>query len=280
MKVVKYADAMQLLAQEIRKSGKRIGFVPTMGYLHDGHMSLVHMAETRADICVVSIFVNPTQFGPEEDLQSYPRDFERDLNICKKANVDIVFSPDAAQMYAVDHSTHVEECMLSEGLCGLSRPRHFRGVATVVAKLFNIIQPHIAIFGRKDGQQAAVIKRMVRDLNFPVEIVVAPTVREPDGLAMSSRNSYLSDQERTEAISLYRALLLAENMYHSGETNISVVRKAMNDLLGSYLLVRIEYIEFVDSENLRAVSELRSGVMVAIAARVGRTRLIDNTVIA
>jgi len=278
--VFRSPSELQAHVLALRGQGARIGLVPTMGYLHEGHLALVREARSRCDYVVVSIFVNPTQFGPGEDLDRYPRDFERDCRLCEGERVDAVFHPVAADMYAEDHSVHVEESMLSRGLCARSRPTHFRGVTTVVAKLFNIVLPHVAVFGQKDAQQARVIERMVRDLNFPVEIVVAPIVREADGLAMSSRNRYLSRREREAALLLHAGLTRAEGRFSNGETDASVLRKAVVDALSSSGLVKVDYVEVLDYETLDPVEEVCSRSLIAVAAFVGDTRLIDNAVLA
>ena len=270
---------MQATAACARRAGRRIGLVPTMGYLHAGHLSLVRLARDRADLVVLSIFVNPIQFGPGEDPSAYPRDLARDEGLCAAGGVDVVFCPEARDMYAPDHSVHVEEGLLSRTLCGANRPGHFRGVATVVAKLFNIVTPDVAVFGEKDAQQCRVIQRMVRDLNFPVAIVLGPTVREPDGLAMSSRNKYLTASERRDALCLRRALDEAERLAGLGTRDVGAVRRAIADIIGRVPSAAIEYIEAVDSGTLEPVSEIRGDVLVALAVRIGKTRLIDNTVL-
>ena len=268
---------MQELCLALRASGKSIGFVPTMGYFHEGHLSLMRRAREENDIVIVSIFVNPLQFGPGEDFERYPRDEERDLRLAGDVGVDYVFMPGVEDFYPVDFSTYVEVEGLTEGLCGRHRPGHFRGVTTVVAKLLNVVQPARAYFGKKDYQQLRVIERMVRDLNMPVEIVPCPTVREPDGLAMSSRNEYLSPQERESALSLYRSLKLAEQMVKSGERNPPALIRAMRDLIESQPHVRkIDYIEIVDPETLEPLAEIKGKALIALAVWVGRARLIDN----
>ncbi len=270
---------MQARSLALRREGRRIGFVPTMGYLHDGHMALVRLARARSDIVVVSIFVNPTQFGPQEDLAKYPRDFERDEALCREAGTDIVFYPEAKDIYLTGHSVYVVEESLSRGLCGATRPGHFRGVATVVAKLFNIVLPDVAVFGEKDGQQLRVIRRMVRDLNFPVEIVAGPTVREPDGLAMSSRNKYLGPEERRQALCLRRALDRAEALTRDGVRETGSIRAAMQQVIAEAPLARVDYIEIVDDATLEPVKTVARPAMAALAVFVGKTRLIDNTVL-
>lgn len=262
-----------------RAAGKRIGFVPTMGYLHEGHLALMREAKKRAEVLVVSIFVNPTQFGPKEDLEKYPRDIERDRKLCTEVGTDYLFVPSAAEMYPPDYSTYVEVFGISEGLCGAGRPGHFRGVATVVAKLFNIVSPDVALFGEKDWQQLAVIRRMSRDLNMDIEIAGVPTVREPDGLAMSSRNSYLSAEERRSALILYKALQRAQDMVNSGEIGADKIIAGLRELLASEPAVELEYLEVVDPDTLRPLSQVSGSALVAIAGRVGQTRLIDNKVI-
>jgi pantoate--beta-alanine ligase len=280
MQLVRSVADMQAWATETRSSGRRIGLVPTMGCLHAGHMSLVGQARGRCDAVVVSIFVNPTQFGPGEDLARYPRDLERDSRLCKRQGVDVLFCPTDADMYPPDYSTFVEETRLAGPLCGRSRPGHFRGVATVVAKLFNIVQPHVAVFGRKDAQQARVIQRMVRDLNFPVHVVVAPIVREPDGLAMSSRNIYLSTSEREAASLLSQGLRRACELFAGGTRSAEALRDAVGSVLSRSPLIAVEYIEAVDLETLRTTGATPGErTLLAVAARIGRTRLIDNAVL-
>ena len=277
MKVTSSVAEMVALADGYRSRGQRIGLVPTMGYLHQGHLSLVRESAARSDVTVVSLFVNPVQFGPGEDFSAYPRDFERDCRLCREAGVAVVFSPSAEAMYAPDRSVTVEERSLSSGLCGASRPGHFTGVCTVVAKLFNIVRPDVAVFGRKDAQQLAVIRRMVRDLNIPVEIVGAPIVREADGLAMSSRNVYLSGAERQQALGLNRVLEFAAGQVRKEMRDVGRLREAMLAFLrDGYPGVAIEYIAIVDAETLAPRKTVAGETLVAIAARVGRTRLIDN----
>ena len=279
MQIIRTPADMQSAARTLRRGGRRIGFVPTMGYLHEGHVSLVRLARARSDVVVVSIFVNPTQFGPNEDLAKYPRDFERDEALCREAGTDIVFYPEAQDIYLADHSVYVVEESLSRGLCGATRPGHFRGVATVVAKLFNLVLPDVAVFGEKDGQQLRVIRRMVRDLNFPVEIVAGPTVREPDGLAMSSRNKYLSPEERRQALCLRRALDRAGELVRAGERDAEEIEEAMRQVVAEAPLARVDYVEIVDDATLEPVRVLERPVMAALAVFMGKTRLIDNTVL-
>ncbi|MGL4741717.1 MAG: pantoate--beta-alanine ligase [Sarcina sp.] len=253
-----------------------IGYVPTMGFLHEGHKSLIDKARKENDKVVVSIFVNPTQFGAGEDLDAYPRDLERDLELCKNAGVDIVFVPQAAEMYFKDATTKISMETLSEELCGKSRPVHFGGVCTVVAKLFNIVNPTRAYFGEKDAQQLAIIKRMVRDLNFDVEIIGCPIVRESDGLAKSSRNTYLSKEERTAAVVLHKSLEIAKTIIENGERNVSVIIENIERVIKSEKLAKIDYIEVVDSKSIQKVEIVEEDVLVAIAIYIGKTRLIDN----
>jgi pantoate--beta-alanine ligase len=279
MEIIPSVDAMQDFALQARRQGRRIGFVPTMGYLHEGHLSLVRIAEDRCDLKVLSIFVNPIQFLPGEDLARYPRDFGRDEALCRAAGVDVIFYPEPADMYRDGFSILVEEKALSQGLCGASRPGHFAGVTTVVAKLFNIVMPDVAVFGQKDAQQARVIRRMARDLNFPVEIVIGPIVREADGLAMSSRNKYLSPREREEALGLRRALDLAVSRVAEGQRDVAGLKAAMLELLRRMPSARVDYIEFVDDDTLAPVTAIDRPVLVVLAVWIGKTRLIDNDVV-
>lgn len=280
MEIVQTPEAMQLRALELKRAGLRIGFVPTMGFLHEGHLSLMRIARERCDVLVVSIFVNPAQFGPNEDLDAYPRDFVRDESLCDQVGVDLVFYPAPASMYASDASVWVVEESLSDVLCGASRPGHFRGVCTVVAQLFNIVQPDLAVFGEKDAQQLRIIERMVRDLKFPVEIVRGPIVREPDGLAMSSRNTNLSQEQRTHALCLKRALDRVQILVRQGERDVAKIKKGMKDIIGEVPEAFIDYIELVDDETLVPVERVDGRVLVALAVKIGSTRLIDNLVVA
>jgi pantoate--beta-alanine ligase len=280
MKIVKSIKEMQAISKALRRTGKRIGFVPTMGYLHDGHISLVRCAKKENDVVVMSIFVNPTQFGPNEDFERYPRDLERDSEIAKRKKVNFLFIPEVSEMYPEGFSTYVEVEGLTEGLCGARRPGHFRGVATVVTKLLNIVQPHRAYFGKKDFQQLKVIERLVKDLNFDVEIVGCPIVREEDGLAKSSRNVYLSPEERKSATSLYGALKLAKKMFDEGERDPEKIKAEMKKFILSHPHVKkIDYIEIVDANLLKPVKSLKEGDLIALAVFVGNTRLIDNWVV-
>ena len=263
----------------LREVGKTIGLVPTMGYFHEGHLSLMDYARGKTDVVVVSLFVNPAQFGPNEDLAKYPRDFERDEQMAKERGADIIFYPDKDEMYPDPFFTYVMTEELSKVLCGTSRPIHFRGVTTIVAKLFNIVQPDIAVFGRKDAQQAIIIRKMVEDLNFPVEVVIAPIVRESDGLAMSSRNTYLSPEERIQAPIIYRSLQKAVETVQRGELDAGSIEYTIRQQVETAPLARIEYIEIVSERDLRPVKVIEPGTFVAVAVFFGKTRLIDNVVL-
>ncbi len=281
MRVITKIKEMQRVADELRKEGKIIGVVPTMGYLHEGHLSLIRIAKEKSDIVITTIFVNPLQFAPNEDYDKYPRDFERDVKLAQSAGCDIIFHPSVEEMYPENFLTYVEVEKLTKVLEGEFRPTHFRGVTTVVAKLFNITKPHIAVFGQKDAQQALIIKQMVRDLNFDIEIIVAPIVRESDGLAMSSRNVYLSESERKDATVLYQSLKLAEKLIEEGERNSSVIISKMEDLIKSKPTAKIDYIAIIDPNTLEKVESLSEGkeYLIALAVRIGSTRLIDNTLV-
>lgn len=281
MKIASSVNGMAEMVDGFRRDGRRVGLVPTMGYLHEGHLSLIRESASRCDVTVVSIFVNPVQFGANEDFSTYPRDFERDCRLCREAGVHVVFNPPVDDMYAPDRSITVAEERLSTGLCGASRPGHFAGVCTVVAKLFNIVRPDVAVFGRKDAQQLAVIRRMVRDLNFRLEIVGAPIVREPDGLAMSSRNVYLSGADRAQALGLHRALDVAVAEAARGWRDTASLQEIVALFLrNGYPGIDVEYIAFVDAETLESRHSLDEGVtLLALAAKVGKTRLIDNVLI-
>ncbi len=276
MKVVETIADMRRLR---RRLAEPVGFVPTMGYFHEGHLSLVRQARAENPSVVVSIFVNPTQFGPREDFDSYPRDPQRDLTMLKEEKTDIVFTPSSAEMYPPGFRSGVEVGKLTERLEGASRPGHFRGVATVVAKLFNIVQPTRAYFGQKDAQQVVVIRRMVVDLNMNVEIVTLPTVREPDGLAMSSRNTYLNSQERQSAVVLYQALALAQKLWSQGERDAERIRQEMITLIQKEPLVDIDYVSVADAETLDELDTVTPPALVSLAVKIGRTRLIDNVVL-
>ncbi len=278
MRIIKTVKEMQEVADELRKD-KKIGFVPTMGYLHEGHLALVKKAREISDVVIASIFVNPTQFGPSEDLARYPRDFERDRKLLEQEKTDIIFSPDVNEMYPLEYSTYVQVRGLEDYLCGRTRTGHFIGVATVVAKLFNIVKPHFSVFGQKDYQQLKIIERMVRDLNMDLEIVPYPTVREPDGLAMSSRNTYLSPDEREKALLIYAAMKRVESLFKCGERDVSVLVKVVKQILSSKEGIEIEYITLSDAETLVEIEKIEKKAVLAIACRIGRTRLIDNTIL-
>ena len=279
MKILQRAVETRSEARAAKLQGKRVGFVPTMGALHDGHISLVRAAKVQSDFVVASIFVNPTQFGPNEDLTKYPRTFEADRKKLEGEGVDLLFAPSVEEMYPTGAVTFVTAEGITDRLDGSSRPGHFRGVTTVVAKLFHIVEPDVAFFGQKDAAQVAIIGRMVRDLMFPVEIVVAPIVREPDSLALSSRNAYLSPAERNQATVLSRALHEVEARYRAGEHSSIKLIEAARQLFSSEPSVRVDYIEVVDPDTLEAVSQAPRGTLVAVAAFVGMTRLIDNVVL-
>jgi len=279
VKVIASPREMRRLVQEHRARGETVGLVPTMGFFHAGHLSLMKAARAENDRVVVSLFVNPTQFAPGEDLEDYPRDLARDVRMAEEVGVDYIFHPSVEDMYPQPYLSYVEVEGITEGLCGASRPGHFRGVATVVAKLFHIVPAQRAYFGLKDAQQVRVIQKMVEDLNFDVDIVVCPTVREEDGLAMSSRNVYLGEEERKAATAIYRSLRLAEEMAREGERDAAAVLAAVRGVLEEEPLVRPEYVEAVDWTDLRPVAEMRGKVLVAVAARVGWARLIDNVLL-
>lgn len=259
-----------------RKEGLSIGFVPTMGFLHEGHGSLIKNAAIENDKVVVSIFVNPTQFGPNEDFERYPRALEKDEDLCEECGADLIFAPEVGEMYDVNKATFVDVEGITEGLCGAKRPGHFRGVCTVVSKLFNIVAADRAYFGEKDAQQLAVIKRMVKDLNFDIEVIGCTIVREEDGLAMSSRNTYLSKEERKAALVLSRSLSKAKALIEAGEKNTEKVRQTIVEEISKEPLARIDYVEIVDSLTLKACPEVNRSILCAIAVFVGKTRLIDN----
>ena len=253
-----------------------IGFVPTMGYLHNGHKSLIEKAKLENEKVVVSIFVNPMQFGPNEDYEKYPRDMEHDLQICADAGADLVFAPSADEMYTSKNLVYIDMDKLGEGLCGKTRPNHFRGVCTVVAKLFNIVTPDKAYFGQKDAQQLAILKKMVQDLNFDIEMVACPIIRELNGLALSSRNSYLSLEERSAALVISKSLEQAKRLLANGERNADIIKKTITELIEDEPLARIDYVDVVDMNLLEPVCEINAPVLIAEAVYIGKTRLIDN----
>lgn len=270
---------MQARSDLIRHYGKRIAFVPTMGFLHEGHLSLMEEGRKLGDELVVSIFVNPAQFGPGEDLEAYPRAFERDCELSKKKGANIIFAPDTTELYGREFQTYITLEKLPNHLCGISRPVHFRGVATVVTKLFNIVRPHVAIFGKKDYQQVLVIRQMVNDLNFDIEIVGAPIIREADGLAMSSRNSYLTPEQRTSALSLYQSLEKAQTLVESGVTDAAKIAGAVSEFVTSHPETVIDYIAICDSETLADMQTIDRPALMALAVKIGKTRLIDNKIL-
>ena len=283
MRIIRSATAMQRLARQWQRRGIKISFVPTMGFLHEGHLSLVRRARKAVGnhgVVVVSIYVNPTQFGPTEDLSRYPRDLKRDLKLCRAEGVDFIFVPADAEMYPGKaeerYSTYVVEEKLARAMEGASRPTHFRGVTTVVAKLFNIVLPEVAVFGQKDFQQAAIIQRMVADLNFPVKIIVAPTVREPDGLALSSRNKYLDADQRKQATILRRSVLRAQAAVKQKSISAARLKADLERFIQTAPLARLDYVEFFEPETLEPVSQVKRGAHMALAVFFGKTRLIDN----
>lgn len=276
MKVVKTISEVRAQVKDWKKAGLSVGLVPTMGYLHEGHKSLIERACQENDKVVVSIFVNPTQFGPNEDFAAYPRDLERDAALCESVGATLVFHPEPEEMYGEDFHTYVNMEVLSETLCGKTRPIHFRGVCTVVSKLFHIVTPDRAYFGQKDAQQLAIIKRMVRDLNFDIEIVGCPIVREPDGLAKSSRNTYLSPEERKAALILSQAIHLGQELTQNGETDAEKIVQEMKNLIETEPLAKIDYVQAVDAVSMQPVSKMEGAVLVAMAVYIGKTRLIDN----
>jgi pantoate--beta-alanine ligase len=276
MQIFKTIQQMRDSSRTVRLSGKRVSFVPTMGALHKGHLSLVRAAKAQSSIVAASIFVNPLQFGPTEDLAKYPRTFERDCELLEKDGVSFLFAPSVTEMYPQKSITYVDVEGLSGKLCGRSRPGHFRGVSTVVAKLFNIVEPDVAFFGQKDAAQLAIIRRMVRDLNIPVEIVACPIVREADGLAMSSRNAYLDEQQRKSALALYRSLQHVKSIFEQGESNSAKLIAAGKQILSQDPAIQFDYLEVVNPDTLDPVEEIRGKTLVAVAGFLGTTRLIDN----
>lgn len=276
MQIVSTVDAVREQVKKWREEGLSVGLVPTMGYLHEGHKSLIDKAVEQNDRVVVSVFVNPIQFGPNEDLATYPRDLDRDSALCENAGADLIFHPEKEDMYFDDFCTYVDMEGLTKGLCGKTRPTHFRGVCTVVSKLFNIVKPDRAYFGQKDAQQLAVIRRMVRDLNFDLEIVGCPIIREEDGLAKSSRNTYLSPEERKAAVILHKGLVKGEELVKNGEKNAAKVAEAIREVIESEPLAKIDYVEIVDFDNIQTVETIEGPVLAAVAVYIGKTRLIDN----
>ena len=279
MEVAKKIESVRNLVKAARSKGKKIGLVPTMGALHIGHISLIEAAVKKCDFVVVSIFVNPTQFGPGEDFEKYPRPLEADLKICRNTGVDVVFAPTTEQMYPQENLTWVNVEKLTEQLCGQFRPRYFRGVTTVCAKLFNIVEPDITFFGQKDAQQAIVIKRMVADLNMPLEIAICPTIREPDGLAVSSRNKYLTPEQKKDATLIYKSLQKCRQMIDAGVTDSETIIAEMRKILSQAPSIKIEYISIVDAETLQTTDHIARQVLAAVAVRIGQARLIDNILV-
>lgn len=279
MKIVDSVSRMSTFTKMLKKEAKTIGFVPTMGYLHEGHLSLARAAKKHTDTAVMSIFVNPIQFGPGEDFDKYPRDLKRDEELARSAGVDCLFYPSAKEIYPRGYATYVTVEGLSAVLCGTSRPGHFKGVTTVVAKLFGIVRPDMAYFGQKDAQQAIIIRKMAEDLNMGVEIRMMPTIREPDGLAMSSRNIYLSKDERADALVLSRSLDLADELVSRGERSAKKIIAAMKDMLEAKPSVRVDYVSIVGTKDLKALDTVGPDTLIAVAAYVAKTRLIDNIIV-
>ena len=269
---------MQSLAGEYRKQGKTIGLVPTMGFLHEGHLSLIDLLRDRSDVVILSVFVNSTQFGVGEDLEKYPRDLNRDLELCGERQVDLVFAPEDSQMYSSEYSTFVSEGKAGKGLCGLARPTHFQGVTTICTKLFNLCMPDFVVLGQKDAQQVVVLKKMISDLNFPIEVVVGPIVREPDGLAMSSRNEYLQPKQREGALVLFQSLQAGKKLVEDKEvTNVERVKSEVMSFLTQSSVVRVNYVEIVDRHTMQVEREVESGrSLIVVAAWLNEVRLIDN----
>ena len=279
MEVTGSIEQVRSCVKDVRSQGKSVGFVPTMGALHAGHVSLIKAAKEKCDFVLVSIFGNPTQFGPDEDFDKYPRPIEKDAAICEQAGVDLVFNPTASEMYKAENITWVDVEKLAEHLCGRSRPGHFHGVTTVCAKLFNIAMPDFAFFGQKDAQQAIIIKRMVADLNMDMEVVICPIVREYDGLAMSSRNKYLSAEQRSQALLLHKSLVQGEKLVKEGLRDCAEIKQQMTEILNESPLISVEYVSIVDIETLADVEEITEMALIALAVKLGQTRLIDNIIV-
>jgi pantoate--beta-alanine ligase len=278
MKIISSISEMQVFSEFARNAGQKISFVPTMGYFHDGHLSLMREGRQRGNCLAISIYVNPTQFGPSEDFEKYPRDFERDKDLAAGAGVDVIFYPEDKEMYPELYQTYVNVENVTQNLCGSSRPGHFRGVTTVCAKLFNIVKPHYAIFGRKDFQQLIAIKRMVLDLNMDLEIVGMPIVREPDGLAMSSRNVYLTIEEREAALSLSRSLKIAKEMYDGGQRDVTAILEQVRKYIEGHPYTNIDYAKICDTTTLKDIGHIEGESVLALAVKINKTRLIDNYV--
>jgi len=278
MEIIKSVRKMQEFSESLRNSGKKIAFVPTMGYFHRGHLSLMEEGRKRGDCLIISIYVNPTQFGPGEDLEKYPRDFESDGKLSEDVGVDVIFYPPDSEMYPEHYQTLVDVERVTNNLCGLSRPGHFRGVTTICAKLFNIVKPHVTVFGKKDFQQLVTIKRMVTDLNMDLDVVGMPTIRKADGLAMSSRNTYLKEEEKESALSLSRSLKLAKELYDNGERNAGKIIEETKKFIEGHPHTKIDYVNMCDTTTMNDVEDLESEAVIALAVRVGAARLIDNYV--
>ncbi len=278
MKIIRTAREMQMIAESERRRGRRIAFVPTMGYFHEGHLNLMRLGRERGDRLAISIYVNPTQFAPTEDFEAYPRDFERDRRLAEEVGVDWIFTPDNREMYPDGYRTYVEVEGVTANLCGISRPRFFRGVTTVCTKLFHIVMPHLTVFGRKDFQQYVTIKRMVQDLNMAIEVIGMQTTREPDGLAMSSRNSYLKPEERETALSLSRSLRLAKELYEKGERDSGIILAEVRKFIADYPRAEIDYAKICNTATMEDAARIEGETVLALAVKVGRTRLIDNHV--
>jgi pantoate--beta-alanine ligase len=279
MNIIKSVAEIQAFSDACRKQGKTIVFVPTMGYLHQGHAHLMQEGRKLGDVLIASIFVNPTQFGPGEDFEKYPRDWERDAQLCASAGVDVIFAPTAEEMYPQGYQTSITVSQVSQNLCGVSRPTHFQGVATVVAKLFNCTKPHVALFGEKDFQQLVVIQRMVKDLNMDIRIIGFPTVREQDGLAMSSRNTYLNAEERISALSLSQGLARARELFQQGERSARVLSATVRQIIEKEKCAAVDYIKVCDIETLQDIETIARPAVMALAVKIGKARLIDNVVL-
>ena len=276
MQIVSTVEEVRKQVKKWREEGLSVGLVPTMGYLHEGHKSLIDKAVEQNDRVVVSVFVNPIQFGPNEDLATYPRDLERDAALCENAGANLIFHPEPENMYESDFCSFIDMDGLTKGLCGKTRPTHFRGVCTVVGKLFNIVEPDRAYFGQKDAQQLAVIRRMVRDLNFNLEVIGCPIIREDDGLAKSSRNTYLSKEDRKAAVILHNGLLRGEELVKAGEKSAATVKQAITEIIEPEPLAKIDYVEIVNFDNIETIETIDGSILAAVAVYIGKTRLIDN----
>ncbi len=279
MKIIDNIKTIKKQIKRLKKEGKTIGFVPTMGYLHDGHLSLIRQSKKETDITVVSIFVNPAQFAPSEDLDKYPRDLKRDCSLLEQEGVDILFFPDSKEIYPEGYDTYVFVENLSKPLCGKTRPTHFRGVTTIVLKLFNIVSPDRAFFGQKDAQQAIIIKRMILDLNLDLNLRVLPIVREKDGLAMSSRNKYLKEEERKQAVGLFKSLTKGKEVFDSGIKDVKTIKEEVLKVFKEFPLLKLDYLEVVDMNSLKKIDKVEKKALMAIAAFLGKTRLIDNVIL-